>query len=156
MSTKKEAAKKKREAQRPRQSPLTVVIRANQWARGKMRGKHKKGRDTIGNALLNVEDKTMCCLGFDGIACGLSPEEITDVGFPQQVLSKTDVAKSYKSAWKSRLKTDGNGEHSEPAQYIAGDINDDDSITDDERIKRLRPVFAAVNPPRRLVWRPDL
>jgi len=153
-ATKKSAAKKTARARQS--SPLTVVIEASQWARGKMRGTRLRSYDE-GNALLNDESCTMCCLGFDALACGLPPDAIREVGLPSGVKvsdiapveEKRAVAR-YKKSWLRKLK-DNRGQKIS-GEDLAAEINDDDSITDDERIRRLRPVFAAVSPPRRIVW----
>jgi hypothetical protein len=75
---------------------------------------------------------------------------------PSAVVNEDSNTGPYIDAWMEKIANHrGDGDKCE-AQELAAEINDDERITDDERIKRLRPVFAAVNPPRRLVWRPDL
>jgi len=157
MSTKR--ATKKRPAakrtQRSQQSLLTVVIKASQWARGKKRGRRRKwAGDT--NSLLNY-DGSKCCLGIDASVCGLLDDQILDKPMPTAVTDtddNDDIVGPYIGAWKQKIEGEDGDRHE--AQELAVDINDDEGITDDERIRRLRSVFAAVKPPRRIVWRPDL
>lgn len=56
---------------------MKLIIDRTKWYRGW----------PTGARLLRPEDGKMCCLGFYGLACGLTEEEIRDQGEPKEVHS---------------------------------------------------------------------
>jgi hypothetical protein len=69
----------------------------------------------------------MCCLGFYSLACGLTPEEIEDVGFPSSVGYPDEME------WVTF----------DDRENTIGEINDDPAISDAEREERLTKIFGA-------------
>lgn len=55
---------------------MKLVIDRSKWLRG-------EGSER--SFLLRSTDGKMCCLGFFGLACGLTAERITDVGAPTDI-----------------------------------------------------------------------
>jgi hypothetical protein len=118
-----------------------LIIEESKWYRGK---------GGVQSRLLRVEDGKMCCLGFDALACGLKEGNILDAAFPTSVQYSYPTSK-YVAAplptemqWLEGSTDDFADEEGEYKSYEAaiGDINDDDTISDDERKERLRPLFA--------------
>ncbi len=83
-------------------------------------------------------DGERCCLGFLGLACGLSDEDMDGIGTPQNVKPP---------AWPKTLVAsvlDEEGEYTD--SYLCGQIistNDDEELEDPEREARLRSLFAS-------------
>ena len=78
--------------------------------------------------LLDSETGKMCCLGFMGIACGLSSKTITDKDMPS---SLSGVAMSrYPKAFRNGNSAD-----------IAATINDDRNISHALRESKLKKLF---------------
>jgi hypothetical protein len=123
-----------------KRTPLTTTIVASKWARG---GRHGNAKGICATSLLN-DDGTMCCLGFDAVQRGLCPEANRE-DCPSDLYEQD---RAYAEAWQAKDATDDDIS----LESLAVDINDDPEISDNERIKQLRPIFAAVNPPRRIVW----
>jgi hypothetical protein len=143
-----------------KRTPLTTTIVASKWARGGKRG--NKPTDDFdfgriaGTTLLN-DDGTMCCLGFDAVQRQLKPNP-GEIAMPSELVSQD---KKYAASWlktvpnkvaKQFRDDDPHIDPNDSLETAAVEINDDTSFSDDERIAKLRPIFAAVNPPRRIVW----
>lgn len=93
-----------------------LVIDRSKWLRG------EGGGDSC---LLRPSDGKMCCLGFVGLACGLTAKELTNKSAPLDVPS---------SLWPDFLQqTDGSDRFVE--------INDDEHISDVVREADLRLEF---------------
>ncbi len=56
------------------ENPLEVIIDRKRWYRG------KGGK---ASSLLRYDDRKMCCLGFDAIACGAKPSDIEYISDPE-------------------------------------------------------------------------
>ena len=97
-----------------------LVINRGRWFRGERRG----------SRLRRESDGKMCCLGFHAIACGATPEQITEVAAPADFLL---LQRGFVY-----------GENKLSSQIIAEAIqlNDNVSLSDQEREQRLKRTFA--------------
>ena len=130
---------------------LTTVIKGSLWARG--------GKRPASNRLRN-EDGTMCCLGIDAVARGVDLRYLDDnCAYPRDI----EVAPEDVQAWSEvaaddlleAVGLDAAAMSNDHLEDAAAEINDNKDTTDDEKIAKLRKVFAAVDPPRRIVWLPN-
>lgn len=80
------------------------------------------------------------------MACGAGLDEIEGLSFPSEVAS---LEHSYQDGWLAYVD-----EEHRDREGLAAFINDDLNLTDNQRLEKLRPIFASMNPPRRIVWRP--
>ncbi len=96
-----------------------LVLKDSEWDRGH------------GAGYLRNSNGTKCCLGVLGKACGA--RGITDRGMPNEAPSRK---------WPEGLLY-GEGEEAinTPLACEIAMINDQETITDKERLKRLRPLF---------------
>lgn len=105
-----------------------VTIARSRWARGKKNRPVKSGGelfdDELENALYNPGLRTMCCLGFVCRAEGAKVASIKGVGLPYEA-----------DGWSSPDWLDA-------VANRAAEENDDESITDRERERRLHEIFA--------------
>lgn len=108
-----------------------IVIKSSEWARG-------PGKD---RALLQG-DGLRCCLGIDGRACGISDDLLLGAGTP------SDLGNEWGYEWES-------WDHDlyDSLEHAAADINDDENLTDEERIAELRPIFRKAG--RVIRWLPN-
>jgi hypothetical protein len=119
--------------------PVVVVIRASRWWRATKR--RREGAKSLTNGRLD------CCLASDGRAFGVTTKDMRGAVNPCEL----DSAVSHKAReWEERWTAT-------PASKMdnAISINDDPSTTDDQKIEKLRPIFAALTPPRVIDWRPN-
>lgn len=116
-----------------------LVISESKWYRGK---------GDIASRLCRISDGMMCCLGFEAIANGLKPENIMNISFPSDIGSNRDEPEGYiPAALPDSMKwllEDPTADHQSFERTIGG-VNDDISISDDERKATLRPLFAHGN-----------
>lgn len=136
---------------------LTTVIKGSVWARGKKRPEE--------NSLIN-DNGTMCCLGIDAVSRGVSRELIDGASMPSDVQDLDDLVPRPIRGWAARIgdrpsllkveSDDGTPLNSRDLlENLAARINDNKKTTDDEKIAKLRHVFAAVVPPRKIIWKPN-
>ena len=95
-----------------------LVIDRTKWYRGQG---DKESR-------LLRQDGSMCCLGFDALACGLEPDAIVNRSFPDHVAGPQD----YHDARTFRV-----------TREIAR-INDTTALTDAEREAQLIPLLKQI------------
>lgn len=102
-----------------------LTIEMSKWLRGNPE-----------KSALMLRDK-MCCLGFDAIACGFTPDEIAGIGSPSVLYNsiKTDNVDYF----KKRL-TDSK-RYNSIIVVKAMQINDSPSLSDEERIIELIPIL---------------
>lgn len=123
-----------------------IVIRASEWLRG-----------IPGDGELRTKDGRMCCLGIDAVACGVNPALLVGKTMPRNLASR-HAATQYKRDWSrpapiETLSVVKEWDNDKSLGDVAAYINDDSGINDEERIARLRPVFAAAR--REIEWRPN-
>lgn len=113
-----------------------LVIDRTRWHRGRGHGN---------SYLLNSEDK-MCCLGFECIANGYTPDQIKKVSTPRCLvidIKSTSIPDNLR--W---LVRDREGVESSLAfvstddAKLLMDINDDMDIYDEERQQQISAIFA--------------
>lgn len=99
------------------------IVTKSKWGRGRREG------------YLLDEDGTMCCLGFCLLQSGLTEEEISLKRMPRAV-SKAVAPFSIPSCTPSLMAFDTH------LSEDAARINDNTSILDEDRIGRLKELFA--------------
>lgn len=104
------------------------TVDLEKWARGCENGESQ---------LLN-EDGFMCCLGFLGLACGLTPDEMREISTPPEVgrmkLFPQELIQEH------CLHAD----EVETSDYcdVLMNINDNNLTTDQQKMERLKEKFA--------------
>lgn len=106
---------------------MKVVIDRTKWAR------QTRGVNNGGSALLNGQG-CMCCLGFVGLACGLTQAQLEGYGFPSSV----DMPEPWTTDGFASTRNDSN------AAFSAMNINDDNTTSDAEKEAALITLFAGV------------
>jgi len=118
-----------------------LVIKRSEWRRGAMLQDHDKWGSV---ALLNDRGK-MCCLGFDALACGVPIDAIRGFTSPEEVpfeCLEPDVTKRYA---KGRVREGSFGiYHNSDFVNEAMEINDDSTISDEQREARLIPLLKRI------------
>lgn len=121
------------------------------------RAKWRRGGDTddlcerFGDTQLRAPNGMMCCLGFDAIACGLSPDSLIGVADPKDI--GRDTLWSHLDYVQTRLierRSEDEDEHPSTwwtLQDAVGEAirhNDAKDITDDERETLIRADLMAL------------
>jgi hypothetical protein len=114
-----------------------LTIERSKWRRGGTNSAEEMER--LGETNLLNEKGLMCCLGFDAIACGISPAHILNKPNPAGVIEsyKDSVPNGYAQA---RLSDDISMWHTE-AVSDAIRANDAFGIPDDVREQRVREAL---------------
>ena len=108
---------------------MKVTIDRSKWLRG-------EGEDK--SYLLRATDGKMCCLGFLGLACGLTEDEIRDCDTP------LDTRKYYKfPAGLLRQTEDGVWVNSIFSGLLMG-FNDSEEYSEEEREAELTQLFKLI------------
>jgi len=113
-----------------------LTIQRSKWLRGEGPGQ---------SYLIRRTDQKMCCLGFFGLACGLNPERMTDVGSPIGI--PLMLKETYSKVWSSKvpeakfLFSAGGGGHSESANDLMN-VNDNNNLTESDREREITAIFA--------------
>lgn len=109
-------------------APVTrFTVKRSEWRRG-------EGTGSL------LREGRRCCLGFLGIACGLTDADMSESGmFSGANLPMVDVARQIPASLFNRESMTSTAE----AWAIAG-TNDNGAITDAEREARLTEQFAAI------------
>lgn len=127
---------------------MDLVIDRSKW----MRGEEKPGK------LLRKSDGKMCCLGFFSLACGLKPDEIIELGEPQEPFehapgrSHEDIPPAMAfliNVGEEEPDWDEDGEFaptrrlqvSKSGETLMG-LNDDTVIAESDREEQIAGVFA--------------
>ncbi len=121
----------------------TLIIRGSEWLRKNKRNFDGWNGRRYTAALKNDEGK-MCCLGIMGRECGVSGNSLLNRASPES-LAIAGLANACVLEW---VKT---GKENNKNACDAMKINDI-LIKDDEKIKRLRPIFKAQG--WEIDWRP--
>lgn len=108
---------------------MKLIIDRTKWLRGEGEGK---------SFLFRPEDEKMCCLGFYGLACGLSQEELSGIknpGAPGIIEKFPDWLIQLKPArrWFDQV--------SEACGSLII-INDKEGIFEKDREKQIQVIFA--------------
>lgn len=111
---------------------MKVTVSKKTWLRG---GARITG---VVSALLSGEK--MCCLGFAAIQCGQTRADIRDVDLPGAIRLGSLTQELRESPFVQRDMV-GTGVITSALARQAADINDDELITDTQRMKRLRALF---------------
>jgi hypothetical protein len=120
-----------------------LTIQRSKWRRG---GQKEKLCEAFGYTRLLNDQGNMCCLGFDALANGFTPEEILNKTDPESFTfdERILIPAEYKSTHLKRL----GDETSVFCQFKntktvneAIRINDEPELTDDEREEALHLVF---------------
>ena len=98
---------------------MKLVIDRTQWL-------HGEGSQQ--SYLVRTEDKKMCCLGFLGLSCGYTKDELEDKQVPEQICDN--------SKWPILFHNED-----EVAEFTT--TNDRTNITDEEREQELIKLFRA-------------
>lgn len=111
------------------------VIERDRWLRG----------DEENSRLLRPSDGKMCCLGFYGLACGLSEERILDVGEP------CELSRAFPDWLVENVPNDWNARYPDEPELLTHNTgaasslmsdNDSTEIDDSERERRITETFA--------------
>jgi hypothetical protein len=112
---------------------LTIV--RSKWRRGGNNNTH------LGVTRLLNDRGRMCCLGFDAIACGLSPAIIKGLGEPCEI-GQADVPREYLES--PRFGEEGGRYYQTKAITVAIEHNDEEHISDTEREVLIRQDLKAL------------
>lgn len=95
-------------------------------------------RGDYDKSVLRDADGRMCCLGFLGLACGVSPDKMLYVPMPDDMLLD-----DYSIPWPEGLlfERDGGGWRNSKLCNQITTINDEAGVSDDERVAQLQPLF---------------
>jgi hypothetical protein len=106
------------------------------------RSKWRRGRLGTGSPKLLNEAGFMCCLGFEALACGLTPEQIINANYPFSLLEYGHIDATSDYA-KSHIEVDSETfYHSNtPAAARAAIANDNPNIDEEERERRVRAAL---------------
>jgi len=112
----------------------SLTISTRKWLHGGRRGPYRA-------ALLDLDTQRMCCLGFLGIACGLKPDDILNVGTPACVDTK------HKKIWPKAARPRGGNNTAWVKAAIR--INDGESeikgkLSLEQRKRALRKHFRSI------------
>jgi hypothetical protein len=95
----------------------------------------------FGSALLKQNGK-MCCLGFYAKACGLPNKMLCDVETPADVMECAVYLDHCNTEWATKLvKRESDTDTTQRIVYV----NDDTTLTDTIREKRLIALFKRIN-----------
>ena len=95
-----------------------------------------------GSALRDDKTGTYCCLGMFAVQCGISPRRLTERGTPSELAkTKGDVAALPEDYQKLVVVRKSGAVRESPLANSAMDINDDDKTDDEQKIRKLRPIF---------------
>jgi hypothetical protein len=103
------------------------------------RSRWHRGKGPQGSSLLRSVDGKMCCLGFLGIACGHSPEELEGVSVP-----------SYLESQSRELRTANHFPESLWTMVLYGELLEceitsaNDETCEFDRESRLKNLFARI------------
>lgn len=119
-----------------------LVIRDSEWLRGT---KVNNTNNPVMSALYSQEKDQFCCLGLHGRACGLSKNDMAEVGEPadldpKQFYLRVSVPSTY--PWITPVSDDAEYFVQLDDAELAMNINDEWRTTDEEKIAALRPLFA--------------
>lgn len=119
-----------------------LILRDSEWLRGELSWEDGENE----SKLYRTEDRRMCCLGLDALACGVPREILEDQATPLQVGReiKEECPLPDALAYVARWVYSSFGEyeiHSQDATDLMT-INDDRDFSDEERIEEMRPIFA--------------
>lgn len=110
-----------------------VTIKRSRWASAKRvdawNKKHESDEKYAEACLYDTNSKMMCCLGFVCRAEGLKVAEIRDIGLPSDVDAKQPLPN-----WLTGVQTQ------------AACINDDASLTETVRERKLKKLFRELTP----------
>lgn len=136
---------------------FSFTIRRSIWARGKInRPSHPDAELQLINHLYNQKIETLCCLGIFGLACNIPIEAMVGVAEPDDLFKEHKIEPSQVS--KEYLKlisiTQENDEYEFGTYTIFENtalasecmsLNDDESLTEEERESKIRAEFAKKN-----------
>lgn len=115
-----------------------LVIDREQWYRGRAKG-----------SLLRRVDGKMCCLGFDCLRRGLTAEEITCIGTPEELSYRPDLA--VKLVGLVDVVTDVFSDEGERSLFSDNEVtldlvntNDDPGLAEEEREATIIQLFAEI------------
>jgi len=103
----------------------TLTIDRDRWRRGGIRRNH-----THGPTYLLNDEGYMCCLGFDALACGVTPYEMRGAYGPGEVTTMSDEYRE--TRWRSGVVLD------------AMEVNDNPNLSELERETKLIPLLKAI------------
>lgn len=105
---------------------MKLVIIRSKWLRGERP-----------SYLLRQRDRKMCCLGFLGLACGLTKENILNVKIPvRPILGKSIWPKGIFDGIYDTLSSIAKG-------LVL--VNDDITINDSTREKKIKELFSKID-----------
>ena len=133
--------------------PEVLIIRASEWSRG-----HTSSLLETTNTPKYRKKGTMCCIGLDARRCGIPDIELAGIGGPDSLDGELHkLFPDYFARWLSEKKG------MSPACVNAISVNDERPgneawltykfQSDDERIEKLRPIFAQFG--ITIDWRPN-
>jgi len=111
------------------------------------RDKWLRGEGFEVSSLLRASDGKMCCLGHFGLACGLNPERLENVGTPSNIavdVPEVDIWEQIRKAWTGAgsflFKEEGN-ELSDFCNDLMR-FNDRIDLSGEDREARIIGIFA--------------
>jgi hypothetical protein len=117
---------------------MKLVIDRNKWLRGE---------GTENSCLLRPTDGKMCCLGFFGLACGLTAKRITDVVAPVKI--PVEIGVSARREWMRNVpEAEALFDDEMGTSEICGELmstNDRVSLSEAEREQKIRALFAEMS-----------
>jgi hypothetical protein len=117
---------------------------------GKRTYHERTGEGFEDSYLLRPQDGKMCCLGFFGLACGLPPERITNVGTPENI-PRDRPYQTPVQVWSAFQKVgEGLFRDCDPGYTLSHTCkelmktNDEVDLTPQEREEEISRLFAAI------------
>lgn len=104
---------------------ISFDIDRNFWSRG------------LGGSSLLDGDGQMCCLGFYGLACGMTFDSIESMAYPSSVKKKTPKQIGWLFEDSPFISDD-----EKKNQYALADINDRRDVKNYERERKIKRRFA--------------
>lgn len=145
------------------ETPRVLVIRSSEWLRvGDKLLEILWGENTRNHSVYDLSsflyDSDLgprgmsCCIGLDGRSFGVPLNDLDQKAFPLSiVIARCDAPEEYLKRWID-YNYHGDAGNNDLAKS-ASRINDDPQLDDEEKIARLRPIFAMLNTV--IDWRPN-
>lgn len=130
---------------------FTFTIKRSEWARGNINRPGDEYGQIQTNRLFNKEINTFCCLGIFGRECGVSPEVMANEAEPDDIIKDAKIdLKTIPTIYQKKLLDfslfDEEEENYEEitCSNLSSEcmsINDDTSLTEEEREFKLKKEF---------------
>jgi hypothetical protein len=128
-----------------------LILKDSTWLRGRY-SHHNPAEDEddmeLSSCLFRGSDGRMCCLGADAVRSGFTRRKIQGMPTPAAFLRLFEPGQlqgdqaAYADRWTKESEYGIVRDYNSAGAGTLMDINDDIKITDEERVERMRPIFA--------------